>query len=88
MGPDIRIPIGLLFLSIGLILVAEGMVSDPRIYIRSDNINVNLYWGLILLAFGLLMAGFGISATAAARTASTRADGRNMQSTAGFFEEP
>jgi hypothetical protein len=52
---DIRIPIGLMFGMIGLILVVFGLVSDTAIYERSLGINVNLIWGWLLLAFSALI---------------------------------
>ena len=52
---DIRIPTGLLFAIIGLILACFGVVSDRAIYERSLGINVNLWWGLVLLVFGIVM---------------------------------
>jgi hypothetical protein len=56
MSLDIRIPIGLMFSIIGVILAVFGLVSNPRIYeIHSLGINVNLGWGCVLLAFGLFM---------------------------------
>jgi hypothetical protein len=56
MGLDIRIPIGLMFSIIGLILAVFGFVSRHRdIYDRSLGINVNLGWGFVLLGFGILM---------------------------------
>ncbi len=57
MSLDIRLPTGLLFAIIGLILACFGVVSDRAIYQRSLGINVNLWWGLVLLAFGGLMLG-------------------------------
>ena len=55
MGIDIRLPLGLLFLSLGAILLAYGILSSPDLYYQSLGINVNLYWGLVLVAFGALM---------------------------------
>ena len=57
MGLDIRWPIGLMFSIIGAILVIFGAVtgSDADLYRRSLDMNINLIWGLLLLAFGLLM---------------------------------
>jgi hypothetical protein len=55
MGIDIRLPLGLLFLSLGAILLAYGALSDPALYQQSLGINVNLYWGVALLAFGAVM---------------------------------
>jgi hypothetical protein len=52
---DIRIPIGLLFGIIGALMLVFGLFSDPAIYQRSLGINVNLWWGLVLLLFGLVM---------------------------------
>ena len=57
MGLDIRWPIGLMFSLIGAIMVVYGLVTgaDKELYERSLNLNVNLYWGLLLLAFGAWM---------------------------------
>jgi hypothetical protein len=59
MNLDIRVPIGLLFLSLGGLLVLQGIISDPAIYRRSLGINVNLWWGTALLIFGGAMLFFG-----------------------------
>lgn len=56
---DIRLPIGLLFGILGLLLVGYGLLSDPAIYARSLGMNVNLGWGLVLLAFGAVMLFLG-----------------------------
>jgi hypothetical protein len=55
MNLDLRLPIGLMFTIDGLLLVGFGLVSDPAIYARSLGANVNLWWGLVLLVFGLGM---------------------------------
>jgi hypothetical protein len=54
MGLDIRWPIGLMFSLLGVMLVIYGLItgSGSEIYKRSLEINVNLYWGLLLLVFG------------------------------------
>lgn len=57
MGLDIRIPIGSLFVILGLLLGGYGLLSNPAIYRRSLGIDVNLWWGGALLAFGLVMLG-------------------------------
>lgn len=54
-GIDIRIPIGLLFALLGLVLTAFGAAGNRSIYNRSLGVNVNLWWGLALLAFGVVM---------------------------------
>jgi hypothetical protein len=59
MGLDVRVPVGLLFSAIGLALILYGLVSDSAIYAKSLGINVNLWWGLVLLVFGVVMLLFG-----------------------------
>lgn len=54
---DIRWPIGLMFSLIGAIMVVYGAVTgkDPEMYKRSLDININLVWGAVLLAFAIFM---------------------------------
>jgi hypothetical protein len=59
MGLDIRQPIGLLFSIFGALLVAFGIFSNRAIYARSLGVNVNLWWGLVMLAFGVIMLWLG-----------------------------
>lgn len=59
MGLDIRLPIGLMFSIVGLLLAAFGLFGDKAIYQRALGINVNLWWGLVMLLFGLVMFFFG-----------------------------
>ena len=55
MNLDIRYPIGGMFSIFGIVLFVYGLVSSPAIYERSLGINVNLWWGIVLLVFGLVM---------------------------------
>jgi hypothetical protein len=55
MGLDIRLPIGLLFSIFGVLLIGYGALGDASIYARSLGVNINLWWGIIMLAFGLVM---------------------------------
>jgi hypothetical protein len=57
MNFDLRLPLGLIFSLFGAMLVIYGLASNPAIYARSLGDNVNLWWGLVLLVFGLLMLG-------------------------------
>lgn len=59
MGIDIRLPVGILFFLLGLILVLYGLVGDPAMYQQSLGININLYWGIVLCIFGAFMLLLG-----------------------------
>ncbi len=62
MSLDIRIPIGLMFGILGVILAVFGLLSDPEIYDRSLGINVNLGWGCVLVAFAAFMLAMAFRA--------------------------
>jgi len=51
---DIRIPIGLLFVILGIILAAFGIftLNDTELYARSLGRNINLWTGVLMLVFG------------------------------------
>ncbi len=56
---DVRVPLGLLFLLLGLILIVFGLASDPAIYVQhSLGQNVNLVWGAVFALFGAAMLLF------------------------------
>jgi hypothetical protein len=57
---DLRLPIGLMFSIVGVLLTGYGLVSDRAIYQRSLGVNVNLWWGLVLLVFGVVMLVFAL----------------------------
>lgn len=60
MNLDLRIPMGLMFLLVGLILTVYGMVTmGSPIYARSLGIDANLDWGMVLLIFGAAMFTLG-----------------------------
>ena len=57
MGLDIRLPIGMMFTLIGLLLSISGFLTraDTAMYQCSLGININLLWGSVLFAFGSAM---------------------------------
>ena len=57
MGIDIKIPIGLMFTILGLLLTVYGFITrlDTSLYTRSLGINVNLWSGLGMLILGVVM---------------------------------
>ena len=54
---DLRVPMGLMFTLTGLILTVFGLKTsgNTALYAQSLGINANLWWGLVLLVFGLTM---------------------------------
>ena len=56
-GPllDLKIPLGGLLTFYGVVLVAFGLFSGKEIYQRSFGLNVNLFWGVFILAVGLVL---------------------------------
>ena len=57
---DIRIPIGLMFSILGILISVFGFVtmSNAEMYQKSLGINVNLIMGVLMLVFGLIMLFF------------------------------
>lgn len=56
MNLDLRIPMGLMFTLVGVILTVFGLATrGSDIYVKSVGINANLDWGMVLLVFGVLM---------------------------------
>ena len=84
---DIRIPIGLSFIVLGGLLAAFGvatmfgLMADKSIYEASLGINVNLWWGLIMLAFGVFMLFLGRRGTSSVQTTAESPEGRTLEET-------
>jgi hypothetical protein len=53
MGFDIRYPIGLLFSITGALLAIHGVFSGVSTAPGSRGLQVNLWWGLLMLLFGI-----------------------------------
>lgn len=88
---DIRMPIGIMFVVLGLILAVYGIVSDKAIYQRSLSININLWWGLMLLAFGGVMVWLARRNTSQIRPTSESPEGRAIEARerrTGLEKEP
>jgi hypothetical protein len=57
---DIRWPIGLLFVALGVLLAVYGGLSSARTTYRpglgAEHVfNLDLWWGVVMLLFGLIM---------------------------------
>jgi hypothetical protein len=62
MNFDLRLPLGLMFSLFGAMLTVYGLFTDAAIYKKSLGININLGWGLVMLAFGVVMLVFALRA--------------------------
>jgi hypothetical protein len=60
MGIDVKLPIGLMFSIIGLMLTIYGLFTQTNhsLYIKSFGINVNLWSGICMLIFGITLLLF------------------------------
>ena len=50
---DVRLPIGLLFLAIGVLVAVYGLTGGPAAH--SAGLNIDLVWGSVMAAFGAVM---------------------------------
>lgn len=57
MGLDIKIPIGMMFAILGILLTIHGIVTggNTEMYEQSLGVNINLWSGLFMLVFGAFM---------------------------------
>ncbi len=57
MGLDIKVPIGLMFTILGLLLTIFGLATagNAEMYQRSLDININLWTGAAMLVIGIVM---------------------------------
>ena len=55
-GLDLRYPIGGLFAALGVLLAVFGGVtaSNTEMYAKSGGLNINLWWGIVLLVTGMV----------------------------------
>jgi hypothetical protein len=55
---DVRLPIGLLFLAIGVLVAGYGPTGDPAtLSAHSAGLNIDLVWGSVMAVFGAAMLG-------------------------------
>ena len=68
-----RVPLGWLFAVLGLLLVVAGLRATPAVDARSLGININLIWGVVMIAFAVLC--LWLARRAARRRLRTRPEG-------------
>ncbi len=56
---DLRLPIGGLFAVLGVMLAGYGLAtaSNTEMYVKSSGMNINLIWGVVMFATGLIFLG-------------------------------
>jgi hypothetical protein len=53
---DVRLPIGLLFVGIGVLVTGAGLLGDPAVFrAHSAGLNIDVAWGLVMGGFGVVM---------------------------------
>jgi membrane protein implicated in regulation of membrane protease activity len=85
---DIRLPIGLMFSVLGVLLVVVGLVVPLG---NSQSLNVNLWWGAVMFFFGAIMFVLGRRGTATARLAEESPEGKEIEEIeqrSGLEKEP
>ena len=76
---DIRLPIGLMFTLLGGLLVLFGLIADKSTLQNSLGINVDLWWGIVMLVFGVGMFLLGRRGTATARLTEESPEGLKIE---------
>ncbi len=53
---DLRLPIGGLFVVLGVMLTGYGVVTggNTEMYVKSGGMNINLVWGVVMLITGAI----------------------------------
>jgi len=75
---DLRLPIGGLFTVNGIILTIYGVTTagNAAMYERSEGMNINLIWGIVMLVFGVIMLVGAMRGRRTLDTADDTAQGR------------
>jgi hypothetical protein len=60
---DIRLPIGIIFTLYGVILIVDGALADPAMFVNSLGVNIDIWWGAAMLLFGLFMGALALRAS-------------------------
>jgi hypothetical protein len=76
---DIRLPIGLMFTLLGGLLVLFGLFGDQSTLQNPLGVNVNLWWGLVMLVFGVVMFLLGRRGTATAKLTEESPEGMKIE---------
>jgi hypothetical protein len=72
---DIRRIIGGVFVLYGVILIVIGIVGSHAVKTKADGININLWAGIGMLIFGILMVVWALARPVAPEPPETRGEG-------------
>ena len=75
---DIRFPIGLMFSVLGILLLVVGLFAGGQTT-QSQQTSVNLWWGAVMLVFGIVMFILGRRGTASARLTEESPEGQKIE---------
>jgi multisubunit Na+/H+ antiporter MnhG subunit len=79
MSLDLRIPMGLLFTIVGVMMSVYGFFTrGSEIYERSAGMDINLIWGLVMLIFGIVMYTLGRRADKRPRASQSQGTARPL----------
>ncbi len=70
---DVRLPLGLLFIAIGMVLIVEGL-GPINLSAAMVSSRIDLLWGLVLLGFGGVMTGLAAFARRRGKAPSVSPD--------------
>jgi hypothetical protein len=78
---DIRLPIGAMFAVLGALLILYGAVTfrEADMYERSLGVNINFWWGLIMLAGGGATFWLGRRGTSAMHPSDESIEGHKIE---------
>jgi hypothetical protein len=72
---DIRRIIGGLFCLYAVILIVTGVIGDDTVKNKADGINIDLWTGIAMLAFGIFMIAWALLRPVAAEPGRTDGEG-------------
>lgn len=75
---DIRLPIGLMFSVLGILLLIVGLFAGGQ-STQSQQTSVNLWWGVVMLVFGIVMFFLGRRGTASAHLTEESLEGQKIE---------
>ncbi len=75
---DIRLPIGLMFSVLGILLFVVGLFAGGQ-STQSQQTSVNLWWGVVMFLFGIVMFVLGRRGTASARLTEESPEGQKIE---------